>query len=132
MKCGSEIIWYYKNNNKPFDRKRYRFAYEPIIYLHGLEAGNLNFTPDTFGEIQQTVWELATPQSNFNEGKYHAAQKPLELYSRIVKTGSFENDIVLDCFAGSGTTGIVCNQLNRKAILIERDLENIKIIKGRL
>ena len=115
-----------------FSQKRYRLTYEPIIYLYGKDSKKLNFTDDTFGEIQTDVWDIATPQSNFKEGKYHSAQKPLELYRRIIKTGSKENDTVLDCFSGSGTTGIICNELNRNCILIEKDIENIKIIKGRL
>jgi len=126
------IIWYYKNNNQPSNKKEYRYNYEPLFYLYGKEAGVLNFTNDTFNEMQQNVWEIAIPQSNFKEGKFHLAQKPLELYRRIMKTGSKENDLVLDCFAGSGTTGIICKELNRKCILIEKDQGNIKIIKGRL
>ena len=129
---GNEIIWVKKNNNKLFSQKRYRLTYEPIIYLYGKDSKKLNFTDDTFGEIQTDVWDIATPQSNFKEGKYHSAQKPLELYRRIIKTGSKENDTVLDCFSGSGTTGIICKELNRNCILIEKDIENIKIIKGRL
>ena len=120
-----------KNNNKLFSQQRYRLTYEPIIYLYG---GNnkLNFTADTFGETQTDVWEIATPQSNFKEGKYHSAQKPLELYRRIIKTSCNKNDLVLDCFAGSGTTGVVCKEFNINCILIEKDKENINIIKGRL
>jgi site-specific DNA-methyltransferase (adenine-specific) len=106
--------------------------YEPIFYLYGKNAKDLNFTPETYGETQQNVWEIATPQSNFNEGKYHPAQKPLELYKRIIQTGSFENDTILDCFAGSGTTGIICNELKRNCFLIENSPENIQIIKGRI
>ena len=126
------IIWYYKNNNAPSNKKEYRYCYEPIFYLYGKDAESLNFTYDTYGEHQNNIWEIATPQSNFKEGKYHSAQKPLELYRRIIKTGSKENDTVLDCFAGSGTTGIICKELNRNCILIEKNIENIKIIKGRL
>jgi len=126
------IIWYYKNNNKPSNKKEYRYNFEPIFYLYGKDAPKLNFTSDTFGESQQNVWEIATPQSNFNEGKFHAAQKPLELYRRIIKTGAFSDSTVLDCFAGSGTTGLICKELNINCILIEKDINNIKIIKGRL
>lgn len=130
---GNTIIWVKRNNNQKFDRKRYRLTYEPIFYLYGKKSKQLNFTDDTFGETQTDVWEIATPQSNFDEGKYHSAQKPLELYRRIISTGSFEGDVVLDCFAGSGTTGIVCKETNRNCILIERDLNNINtIIKGRI
>jgi len=128
---GNILIWYYKNNNKMFDRKRYRFAYEPIFYLYGKNAPTLNLSPDTFGEMQQNVWEIATPQSNFKEGKLHPAQKPLELYRRIIKTGSFEGDTVLDCFAGSGTSGVICKETNRNCILIEKEKKNIDIIKSR-
>lgn len=127
-----KIIWYYKNNNQPSNRKEYRYMYEPIFYLYGKDAGVLNFTPDTYGESQQNVWEIAMPQSNFKEGKFHSAQKPIELYNRIIKTGSKAGDKVLDCFAGSGTTGIVCNKLKRVCALIERDEININLIKGRL
>ena len=131
LNFGNEIIWVKKNNNKLFSQQRYRLTYEPIIYLYG---GNnkLNFTADTFGETQTDVWEIATPQSNFKEGKYHSAQKPLELYRRIIKTSCNKNDLVLDCFAGSGTTGVVCKEFNINCILIEKDKENINIIKGRL
>jgi DNA modification methylase len=128
---GNEIIWVKRNNNKLFKQVRYRLTYEPIIYLYG-NKNKLNFTSDTYGETQTDVWEIATPQSNFKEGKYHSAQKPLELYKRIIKTAASNGETVLDCFAGSGTTGIICKELNINCILIEKDIENIKIIKGRL
>ena len=128
---GNEIIWVKRNNNKLFKQLRYRLTYEPIIYLYG-NKNKLNFTSDTYGETQTDVWEIATPQSNFTEGKYHSAQKPLELYKRIIKTAASNGETVLDCFAGSGTTGIICKELKINCILIEKDIENIKIIKGRL
>ena len=129
---GQVIIWNYRNNNQHSNRKEYRYTYEPIFYLYGEEAEELNFTPDTYGEMQNNVWTIATPQSNFNEGKYHPAQKPIELLERIIKTGSKIGDLILDPFAGSGTTGIVCEKLNRNYILIEKEKEYIDIAKGRL
>jgi len=132
---GKEIIWYKKNDVKMFNRKSYRINYEPIFYLYGEDAGYLNFDDPYVQEnfnIQSNVWEIATPQSNFKEGKLHPAQKPLELYRRIVLTGSNVGDTVLDCFAGSGTTGAICKETNRNCILIERDNNYIDLIKGRL
>lgn len=128
--CYGPIIWVKKNNNQKFDRRGYRLNYEPIMYLYGPECDILNFTE--YGEIQSNVWEIATPQTNFKEGKRHPAQKPLELYRRIISTGSKVNDNVLDCFAGSGTTGVICKELNRNCILIERNPDYINIIKERL
>lgn len=127
---GNEIIWNFKNNVKPFDRKRYRITYEPIFYLYGPEAEALNFTE--YSTIQSAVWEVAVPQSNFNEGKYHPCQKPLELYRRIISSGSKKGDKVLDCFAGSGTTGVICKELERSCILVEKNEEYINLIKGRI
>lgn len=130
FKFGNILIWNYKNNVKPFDRKRYRLTYEPIFYLYGLDAEQLNFTE--YSTIQSAVLEIAIPQSNFSEGKYHPCQKPLELYRRIISSGSKKGDLVLDCFAGSGTTGIICKVLKRNCILIEKEEEYIKIMKGRI
>lgn len=132
MNFGQTIVWHSKNNNKPFNRHIYRSAYDPIFYLYGKDAPDLNFTADTFGEMQNNVWTIALPQSNFNEGKLHPTQKPLELYRNIIMTGSKVGDTVLDCFAGSGTTAVVCNELGRNSILIERSQEYIGFIKGRI
>jgi len=127
---GNEIIWVKRNNNQMSNKKNYRYQYESILYLYGKNADKLNFTE--YGEIQSNVWEIAIPQSNFKEGKFHPTQKPKELYRRIIKTGSIENDLILDCFAGSGTTGVICKELNKNCILIEKEKKYIDIIKGRI
>ena len=129
---GQMLIWHYRNNNKPFDRYKYRYTYEPVFYLYGSEAEILNLPPESYGETQFNVWTVATPQSNFGEGKYHPAQKPLELLERIILTGSREGDTVLDPFGGSGTTGVAARKLNRGYILIERESEYCRVARGRL
>lgn len=53
----------------------------------------------------------------------HPTQKPLKLFEMILRDYSNENDLVLDCFSGSGTTAIACNNLNRRFICIEKDKE---------
>ena len=132
MDYANTIIWVKKNNNKKFDRKRYRLTYEPIFHLSGKAAGNLTFPDETFGEIQTDVWTVATPQSNFKEGKYHPAQKPVEIYDRIVMTASNEGDTILDPFAGSGTAAIPCIKRRRKCFLIEANADNCILIQGRI
>ena len=49
----------------------------------------------------------------------HITPKPIEILKYMIKTSSNENDIVLDCFMGSGSTGIACVNTNRKFIGIE-------------
>ena len=132
MEYGNTIIWVKKNNNKKFDRKRYRLTYETIFHLIGKRSEILNFPDETFGEIQTDVWTVATPQSNFSEGKFHPSQKPVEIYNRIIMTASKAGGVVLDPFAGSGTAALSAINLRRKCILIERDAEYCKIIRGRI
>jgi site-specific DNA-methyltransferase (adenine-specific) len=71
---------------------------------------------------------------NFSKGyeKGHPCPKPKDLYIKLINIFSKENDIILDVFAGSGTTGVACIELNRKSILIEKEIEYCKIIKERL
>lgn len=57
----------------------------------------------------------------------YLTEKPIKLIERLIRTTSNEGDIILDFFAGSGTTGFVSNTLNRQFILIEQ-LEDTQII----
>ena len=62
----------------------------------------------------------------------HPAAFPIEIAERCIKIGSNENDLILDPFAGSGTTGVACKNTNRNYILIEKEPEYIDIINKRL
>lgn len=74
-----------------------------------------------------TIWEFAS------EGKtVHPTQKPIPLMEEIVKTFSKENEIVLDCCMGSGSTGVACLNTNRRFIGIEKDEKYFKISCERL
>lgn len=64
------------------------------------------------------VWNF--PSVRPYDGK-HPAEKPLDMLKHAIKAATYEHDIVLDCFSGSGNTGIAALSLNRKAILIEID-----------
>ena len=62
----------------------------------------------------------------------HPTQKPLALMEYLVQTYTNEGDIVLDFTMGSGTTGVVCNKLNRKFVGIELDNKYFEIAKKRI
>lgn len=53
--------------------------------------------------------------------RIHPTQKPLDLFEKIVLGNSNENDLILDCFSGSGTTAVACHRLKRRFICIEKD-----------
>lgn len=62
---------------------------------------------------------------------HHPTVKPVHLMAWLIRLVSKEGDIVLDPFGGSGTTGVACNMLNRKFILMEQSEEYVEIIKSR-
>ena len=75
------------------------------------------------------VWEF--PPQNQSE-RYHPSQFPEKLPELCIKLFSLPGDVVLDPFAGSGTSGKVAKKLNRSSIQIEIDGKYIPIIKKRL
>jgi site-specific DNA-methyltransferase (adenine-specific) len=64
--------------------------------------------------------------------KEHPTQKPTRLMEKIILASSNEGDIVLDCFMGSGTTGVACVNTDRKFIGVEKDKEYFAIAKRRI
>ena len=65
-------------------------------------------------------------------GTVHPTHKPVALFEDLIKTYTNEGDLVLDNVAGSGTTGVACQNLNRNFILMEQEPEYVEIIKKRL
>ena len=70
--------------------------------------------------------------SNADQRKVHPTQKPVALFEYLIRTYTNEGDLVLDNCAGSGTTGVACQNLKRNFILIEKEEKYIKIIRERL
>ena len=67
-----------------------------------------------------------------SEGGYHKTQKPVALLEYLIKTYSNESDVVLDCFMGSGSTGVAALNTNRKFMGIELDYDYFKIAESRI
>jgi len=62
----------------------------------------------------------------------HPTIKPIKLMEYLVKLISKEGQTILDPFAGSGSTGLACINLNRNYVLVEREEEYVVIIKARI
>lgn len=58
-----------------------------------------------------------------DKGRFHPTQKPIKLIEELILKHSNENDIILDCFSGSGTTAVACANTNRSFIGCELDRE---------
>lgn len=71
---------------------------------------------------------------NNEDKKYfsHPTIKPLEIIKNLIINSSLENDIVLDCFMGSGTTAVAAKELNRHFIGFEIDPDYYKIAVDRV
>jgi len=93
---------------------------------HATKSGNV-YEPDG-KRNKRSVWTVNTKP--FKDA--HFATYPPELITPCILAGCPENGTVLDPFAGSGTTGVTAEQLQRKAILIELNPEYVKLIHNRL
>ena len=62
----------------------------------------------------------------------HPCEKPVDLLADLIKTSTRPGDLVLDCFAGSGATGIAAKVTGRRAVLIEQEESYCQMIRRRL
>lgn len=85
------------------------------------------FFDERDGKRMQDIWEFKDPQY-----PQYPTEKNLDLLKFIVKTSSNEGDLVLDCFAGSGTTLVAAQSLNRNWIGIDKSEPAIKVVQKRL
>jgi site-specific DNA-methyltransferase (adenine-specific) len=84
------------------------------------------------GKLPTDVWWHTIVSPTGKEKTGYPTQKPIGILRRIIQASSKEGDVVLDFFAGSGTTGVVANMLGRKFILMDQNPEALKVIKARL
>jgi len=84
------------------------------------------------GKLPTDVWWHTIVSPTGKEKTGYPTQKPVGILRRIIQASSREGDMVLDFFAGSGTTGFVANELGRKFILVDQNPESIEVIKNRL
>lgn len=90
-------------------------------YGHGRQ--NENWTPHPLGAKPKDVLEIPTTCNGMGEKTPHPTQKPEELLRRMVLAASQAGDLVLDPFSGSGTTVVVAEQLGRKWMGCDLNLE---------
>lgn len=84
------------------------------------------------GYENKAKWYISPINKKDKDKYYHPTIKPLELVKRHLLHTTQENDVVLDCFSGSGTTCVACKELGRQYIGIEIDPNYYKISVDRL
>lgn len=126
---AKDIIRWIKNNPMPRNRdRRYISDYEFAIWCTK-DGGKWVFNRQDENYERP---EFTYPVVNGGANRIHPTQKPVELMEDLIKIHSNENDLILDPFMGSGSTGIACMNLNRRFIGIELDESYFSKSKDRL
>jgi site-specific DNA-methyltransferase (adenine-specific) len=121
-----DILWF---TNKNVDT----YTYNKIPSTIKKKTGGLGLKNGNEYRAMSNVWTDISPIVPWSEEREkHPTQKPLQLMERIIKIWSNEGDIVLDCFAGTGTTLLAAKNLNRKFIGIESDINYFNTMKTRI
>ena len=105
------LIW--KKSSLVMGRQDYHWMHEPCLYGWKEGAAHLWATD----RKQTTILEFAKPSRNGE----HPTMKPVELFEYQMLNNTKGSDVVLDSFAGSGTTAIACEKHGRLARLMELD-----------
>ncbi len=131
-----ELMWFVKDNKKfvwnkeyqysEIERKSQKFGFQEHK-KEGFELKSRNYRiANVWNDIPETTWDWKSISRN------HFTPKPELAIERIIQLHTQDGDTVFDCFAGSGTTGVVAKRMNRQYILIEKELEYLELIAERL
>lgn len=125
-KCSFDLIKWVKTNAPPTFNNKYLSDTEYCFYARKsaycnpgsyVDASTLYHAP--INQKDKKIWG-------------HPTIKPIQLLERIIKNSSKGDDLILDPFMGSGSTGVTCCNLKRKFIGIELDSDFFKIAQGRI
>ena len=119
-----EAIWLTKTDKYYFDLDSVRVPYGEKELQEALKDKRLNPENVRKGKNPTNVWEIGRLNGNSLERVGHPTQKPLEVMRRFVKALSYPDSVVLDFFAGSGTTGRVCIEEKRNCIMCDKDAQS--------
>ena len=142
----NEIIWAYDYGGRT--KKRWPPKHDNIL-LYAKDPQNYTFNVDAIDRIPymapglvgpekaargklptDTWWHTIVPPGG-KESTGYATQKPIAILKRIVTASSNPGDVIMDFFAGSGTTGLAAHQLGRSFILIDNSEEAVRVMTGR-
>ncbi len=122
----SDTSWKDEIENEEMTDKQYKVTMTQEQYNDWLE--HLTFPPNIQDVKKPNKKEYNPP----GESNSHPTIKPVALMEWLVKLMSNEGDTVLDCFNGSGTTGVACKKQGRNYVGIEMNKDYIALTKKRL
>ena len=132
FKHHGTIIWH-KTNPVPKIRKTgFLSSCEALLWTtKGFDEKKVSYTFN-FSTQKEMHNFIETPICMGLERTKHPTQKPLKVIKHLVKIFTNKNDLILDCFAGSGTLAIAAEELGRRSVDIEIDNNFFEIMKTRV
>jgi len=142
----NEIIWAYDFGGRAKDRwpakhdniffyvkdfRNYTFNRDDIDRIPYMAPGLVGEEKAKKGKLPTDTWWHTIVGTNSKEKTGYPTQKPLGIMERIIRASSNPGDLVLDFFAGSGTTGEACLKLGRRFILVDNNSQAIEVMKNR-
>ena len=120
------IFWYSKNSSdwifnldkmrEPYTKKQLKGYKKDEKGYYTLDTSGDKWYAHPKGQLPSDLFEIGIISRSAKERQNFPTQKPQALIERIIKASSNEDSIVLDCFAGSGTTAVVAEKLGRRWI----------------
>ena len=127
-----EILWYGKTKKYYFNLDSVRIPFDDKTKEIYKRDKRLNPASIEKGKNPTNVWQIERLIANSSERVGHPTQKPLGVIRRLVRGLSYPGSVVLDFFAGSGTTGRICIEENRHSILVDNDKKTIEYFNKHL
>ena len=138
----NDIIWHKSNPMPNFKGTRFTNAHETIIWASKNHNSKYNFNYHAMKSLNEGIqmrsdWYIPICSGgerikDSNGNKIHSTQKPEALLYRVLLSSSKKDDIILDPFFGTGTTGAVAKKLGRNFIGLEREDIYINAAKKRI
>lgn len=113
------------------DPGNYRFNYDVIERIAYMAPGLVGPEKAARGKFPTDTWWHTIVPTNAKEKTGYPTQKPLGILKRIVQASSNPGDLVLDFFAGSGTTGEACLALGRRFVLVDNNPQALEVMARR-
>ncbi len=113
------------------DPTQYVFNADDVDRIPYLAPGLVGREKAARGKLPTDSWWATIVPTNGRERTGYPTQKPLQILRRIVRASSNPGDRVLDFFAGSGTTGAACLELDRRFVLVDDSPEALRVMARR-
>lgn len=138
----NDIIWSKPNAVPNFSGTRFQNSHETLIWCSKKRGSKYCFNYKTMKHLNcekqmKSVWNIGICIGNErlkdDEGKkIHSTQKPEHLLYNVILSSTSKDDLILDPFFGTGTTGAIAKRLGRHFIGIEREQKYIEAAQNRI